>query len=570
MPLPLRSYINNGPCKKSGGAGNLRKYHKWPALAISFFLLIFAMSGIVLNHRELFSGVDISRKWLPPEYTFKNWNLASVKSALRMNEDSILVYGNIGIWLTDDDFSTFSSFTEGFPGGVDNRKIFAMLQTSGGYVFAGARSGLYRLDRKTGRWETIRLPVNENGVIGMVQKGDSILIMTRSDILFSSGSGNGDFQRIDLPPAADDDGRVSLFRTIWLVHSGKIFGTAGKIVTDLMAGVLVFLILSGWVYWLTPGVLKRAGGTAIRSLIKRTNRYLIRWHNTLGYLTVVFLMLISVTGIFLRPPLLIPIAGISVPVIKNSWLDNPNPWFDKLRDILWDEEKNIFICSTSEGLYYTGPEFSGKMQPFFIEPPVSVMGVNVLEKLETGEYLVGSFSGIFRWTPGFFPDKGAVINHLTGIPEISDRGLSAPFGNTPVSGRLIYEDREIIFDYLKGAISTGYTEHNRMEKLSFRPHSAVLENSIARRSGKVSEGFVEMPEEIIAGTPISLWNLALEVHTGRIFYSLVGNFYILYVPVAGILSLVVLGSGFLIWLRKRNSRRMRPDRTCQPPSANPG
>jgi uncharacterized iron-regulated membrane protein len=46
---------------------------------------------------------------------------------------------------------------------------------------------------------------------------------------------------------------------------------------------------------------------------------------------------------------------------------------------------------------------------------------------------------------------------------------------------------------------------------------------------------------------MSLWNLALEIHTGRIFENLFGLFYILYVPLTGLALLLVLISGFFIW-----------------------
>jgi uncharacterized iron-regulated membrane protein len=60
-----------------------------------------------------------------------------------------------------------------------------------------------------------------------------------------------------------------------------------------------------------------------------------------------------------------------------------------------------------------------------------------------------------------------------------------------------------------------------------------------------------MPQEIIAASPISLWNVALEIHTGRIFQPLVGGFYILVVPLVGIATLVILISGFMAWYKGR-------------------
>ena len=38
-----------------------KKYHKWVGLFFSFFILMFCFSGIVLNHRTLFSKVEVNR-----------------------------------------------------------------------------------------------------------------------------------------------------------------------------------------------------------------------------------------------------------------------------------------------------------------------------------------------------------------------------------------------------------------------------------------------------------------------------------------------------------------------------
>jgi hypothetical protein len=35
-----------------------RKYHKWFGLIATVFILFFAVSGIILNHRNLLSGID--------------------------------------------------------------------------------------------------------------------------------------------------------------------------------------------------------------------------------------------------------------------------------------------------------------------------------------------------------------------------------------------------------------------------------------------------------------------------------------------------------------------------------
>ncbi|HNQ38743.1 MAG TPA: hypothetical protein PKJ58_12335, partial [Prolixibacteraceae bacterium] len=85
--------------RKRGGI--FKKLHRWPGLILSFVLLFYAVTGIVMNHREGLSGIDVDRDMLPGNYAYTNWNNAALKGSLVLSPDSILVYGNIGIWLTD-------------------------------------------------------------------------------------------------------------------------------------------------------------------------------------------------------------------------------------------------------------------------------------------------------------------------------------------------------------------------------------------------------------------------------------------------------------------------------------
>jgi len=101
----------------------LRKYHKWLGLLSIVFVILFSFSGIILNHRQLVSNIDIDRSLLADEYQYNNWNNAAVKGTEKISNDSILIYGNIGVWLTDSTFSDFKDFNNGFPAGIDNKKI---------------------------------------------------------------------------------------------------------------------------------------------------------------------------------------------------------------------------------------------------------------------------------------------------------------------------------------------------------------------------------------------------------------------------------------------------------------
>ncbi len=95
--------------KKARVIKTLKKLHKWPAIIIAFIAILFAASGIVMNHRQTFSPIDISRNLLPGNYTYKNWNLAAVRGSIQTNNEQ-LVFGNIGIWKSIDDFK-ITNFT---------------------------------------------------------------------------------------------------------------------------------------------------------------------------------------------------------------------------------------------------------------------------------------------------------------------------------------------------------------------------------------------------------------------------------------------------------------------------
>jgi hypothetical protein len=512
--------MNKTPEKSAASSlSKWKKYHKWPSLFLAFSLLLFAFSGIVLNHRDFFSKIDVNRKILPKVYHYKNWNLAAVKGAIEIGDDSLLIYGNVGIWLTDKDLKAYADFNSGFPKGVDNRKTFSVFQTSGGQILAGTLSGFYRYSQQDKSWKPIHIPIKDKRILGFTQKDELVYIIGRSDIFIARDENPLDIKRIDVPHAIQHDYSVTLFRTLWVMHSGKLFGKAGQLFVDLMAAILIFLTLTGLIYFFVPKLLKRLKNKkSTASRIKSINRFSIKWHNLTGYYTVIILIIISFTGIFLRPPFLIPIANIRVPAMKYTWLDNPNPWFDRLRDIVYDETHDMFIVSTSDGFYYTTDNFASPLKGFQTEPPVSVMGINVFKKTGSGKYLVGSFSGIYDWIPAHH----YISDHVSGNPLKVEGARGNPFGNIPVAGMINVNGEDYIFEYLRGAIN----------------YNGELQ-------------FPEMPEQIIRESPISLWNLSLEIHTGRIFSFLLGDFYILYIPVVGIGTMLILVSGFVIWWRKK-------------------
>jgi hypothetical protein len=72
--------------------------------------------------------------------------------------------------------------------------------------------------------------------------------------------------------------------------------------------------------------------------------------------------------------------------------------------------------------------------------------------------------------------------------------------------------------------------------------------------GKSLKDVYPMPEFIRENYRMPLWNYLFEIHNARIFRSFIGGTYILIIPLLGLLSILVLLSGFIDYLYKRLKR----------------
>lgn len=201
-------------------------------------------------------------------------------------------------------------------------------------------------------------------------------------------------------------------------------------------------------------------------------------------------LLLSVTGMCLRPPLMIPFVLVNTRPVPGSTLDSDNPWHDKLRSIRWDASRNVWLLSSSMGFYRINDL---QLPPVKLKqtPPVSPMGVNVFHPQSPDEWLIGSFSGLFVWNPS----TGTVLDYYTGQPPAAVHGR--PLGGSLVNG--FTDDlvtREVIFEYDNGA-------RNK-------------ENNLVLPA---------MPD-LIKQQPMSLWNFCLELHVGRCYSPFLGVFQI--------------------------------------------
>lgn len=490
-----------------------KKYHKWLSIVLTLFIILFSISGIILNHRELLSGIDVNRDYLPSDYSYNNWNNAAVAGTTKIGSDSILIYGNIGVWLTDTLSSNFTDFNDGFPDGIDNRKISKIHNSRLFGLYAGTHFGLYKFNESEKKWQKINLPIHKERIVDISQKGDTLLVLSRSFLLISFDGIN--FTRQMLPVPEDYDNIAGLFKTLWVIHSGELYGLPGILLVDMIGLIFIFLTITGLIYWIIPFATKKRK----KKNKKNTNhikvrRFSLKWHNKIGWITLVLLIITTATGMFLRPPLLAAIAYTKVGKIPYTELDSPNPWFDKLRRLMYFEDQDIYLVATLDGIYYSNDNFKTKLKRIHQQPPVSVMGVTVFEQVDKNTVLLGSFEGLFIW------------NLRTGYKQ--DYITKGPIKNKPVGG-------PPLGDFL----ITGYSNHFSGKEIFFDFNLGGMDISNGSK-------FTTMPE-VISDQPMSLWNVALEFHTARMYKLFFGNYYILFIPLSGILMLFILISGFVVW-----------------------
>ncbi len=506
-----------------GKGKTYKKLHKWAGLIIAFILLYFSITGILMNHREIISGLDISRNFLPSNYRYDNWNLSAIKGNRYIGQDSVLLYGNIGIWLTDSIYENYVPFNRGLPGGADNQKVFDVHKTKKGNLFAATLMGFYGYNKINARWEKIDLDLSINRFVGIESVGDTLYAMNRSFVFKGFDKGvSTKLQKIELQAPANYKKKVSVFETIWQIHSGEVFGLPGKLFTDFLGIITIFISITGIIFFFFPKWLKirRKKGKNTK-IIAKTSKWSLKWHNKTGNWLFIFLSILFFTGTFLRPPLLIAIANLKVAPIPFSHLDQSNPWYDKLRDIRYDTARDNFLIATSEGIYYTNKKLE-HIKKYRVQPPISVMGITVFEPYKKGAFLIGSFSGLFLW----HPEHREVLDYARGTRYRNNSG-GRPIGEYAVTGIIQKKNGEkYMVDYNKGTLPLWHDDQ-----------------------------FPEMPQKISAKSKMSLWNLSLEIHTGRFFSFMFGDFYILLVPLSGLIAVMVVISGYLLYRKKFKARQ---------------
>lgn len=493
-------------------AKNIRRLHKWIGLGFCTFLIAFCLTGIILNHRSTFANFGISRQYLPELFRYKGWDQGLLRGTLRVG-NNVFIYGNSGIWRTDTLGQKVVDANAGLPLGPDHRNIRALLKTKDGQMLAMGQFGLYRRANLHDSWHALPLPIGNERYSDLTQQGDSVVVVGRS-YLYIARPPYRNFERVSLPKSIDDDGRVTLFRTIWNLHSGELFGLPGRLMMDAVAVLLILLSLTGILHFLFPHLLKRMRPSSQRRFTARLLGKNLRLHDWLGRKTIILTLFVVLTGWSLRPPWLLALVNLSTPPFPFSTLDSNNPWNDRLRMLRYDEISGDWLLSTSSG-FYTFSHFHDIPVPIDNAPPVSVMGLNVFQRDTDGSWLIGSFNGFYRWQR----QLNASLDYLTGAPITRPSRL--PFGQFAVGG-----------------FSNDFHNTDGTPRPIIVSHYGGTDQLV-------------QPESM-RHLPMSLWNVALELHNGRLYTFLVEP-SLFFIFLAGILSLLLLWTGWKV-RRKKQSR----------------
>lgn len=544
-----------------------KKYHRWLGLVLSVFMLVFCVSGIILNHREVFSGCEVSRKWLPASYHIKNFNNGVVKGTVvkksaahslsSENCDSVLAYGCAGVFLTDSRLSTWQDFNAGLPESIDERNVRHVVKAKNGSLWCAALRDVYRYDENSHRWKKVELPGNEERIMDVALAKDSMTVvaLTRSRVftivpfvqygeIVKIGKSSSETYWVEskiIPAPKKYEPKTTLFKLVWHLHSGEFFGLPGKLVVDAIALVLIVLSITGILLFILPYGIRRAKKLAAKARMKRLGKQFawnMKWHNKIGYVTIVLTLWIAITGMCLRPPLMVPLVLSKLPQAVG---EDGNVWQDKLRAIRWDAVQGDWLVSTSEGFLRVDEDFSQapKMLPDDECPKLSPMGVTVWESDGKGGWIVGSFRGIYRWNP-VNHSLNQILDYFTGKP--SEETSMIPISDNLVCG--YSEDflggKPLVFDFAKGVEDA-------------KGQAVALCND----EPKTSRNEESMSDLICETAPMSLWNVALELHVGRCYSPFLGPLSDLFVFLSGLLITLVLLSGYIISHRRRKKAQAR-------------
>ena len=389
-----------------------RTWHLWLGLPCCLILFLYAVSGLVLQHDDAFSGLGVSRGILPDSYRLEHWNNGLMRGTVRVGED-VYAYGAAGVYRTTPEMKDYSPAMDGLPKEADVRDLAA---AADGRLFCTTAESAYTLAPGEKVWAAIKMPKKMKPSSLCLKDGDVYLVgrsgLARVQAPYATA------EKLDTPPPADAPQGGSMLGLVKDLHHGKLFGTVGIVVVDIIALVFVVLCISGSLYWLLRMLFPRLGAS-LRPLGGRSLKLNLSTHRFLGRWTLWGLVLVTVTGWFLMKPLRSAISFTLPAGEAPSWLG-------KAPAVRYDAATHDFLVAGGAGLYsLTAP--SAAPVRMADAPKVSGKGVPVMLQLADGSWIIGSSEGLFKWNRS---------NHsVEALADSPVGGYTVECGGVPVFSR---------------------------------------------------------------------------------------------------------------------------------------
>lgn len=485
--------------------------HKYSGILFLLYFLVMGLSGALLNHPKLISQLSVPSILVPQSHQLVNGRRMAIRDSIS-TPDQLFIAGRGGVWQSSDKGLHFEPLDKGFPDSAYDRDTLSLhYDPAHGHLFAGTRSGLYRFDVTKAIWAPVaREIIGKQDIVDLIQIDNRLLAVTR-DAIFSAENRFGavEFKKETLrfDPTSRPD-TVSLTHFLLKIHDGSIFGFAGRLFVDLIGLTMIFLTLSGFYYWASFYSKKRRV-TAITA-----RKWCYRQHLNVGVYSIIFIILITLSGILIRPPFTRPLSQIKLPEQLLAFSRPDDQWRPRFDKAAYHSGTNQLWLATRSGIFTADANLRYPFIQADIAAPTSTMGTNVFTFLPDQTLLIGSFRGLYLYSP----------------QNNSTTPITVPAPGNQRRGRI--RATAAIFDHQKPTFAIDY-------------HSGVTP------LGKGPE--ISLPEEI-ATSSMSLWHFLFELHNGRIFKQWMKQYTCLLIPIGGSLLLLNLLTGLYDWLWHQQKR----------------
>lgn len=514
-PEKTKKKKKSAAAKISGRIFRLMKpLHKFIGLFLILFLIWMSLSGILLNHKSLISGISVPSWMVPEHYHLKNWSRSSLVDIAFVNEDLLYVAGRQGVWKSEDAGMSFRpAMGEPFPQSAYLKKTRDLLiaeNERSHILYAATQSGLFALDLSTEKWYRIETTKKHENFVKLVKKGDSIFAFSNSRI-YLSDTGILNFRQIDIP-RHEPEKKVTLIELFFELHGGKAWGLPGRLLYDFAGLVIIFLSISAFYLWFYPKKCKfRSQSNPSK---KKIFKALFKYHLKLGIWLGLILLIIGGTGLFMRPPMLAFLLGKDIPAKYYPGIQRGD-WHHKIRNAMYDHIDDEIHIDATDGYWTAQADLSNPFEKSKPPVPIFPMGATVFETLGNGDYLIGSFLGLHQVNR-----NGEVKDYFTGRDTAIDDPVR-PGINMVTGWFQTPSGAEYVNDHYRG---------------------------LSKITGEALSGAFEMPERMSAAFKMPLWNYMFEIHNGRFFKGVLGSFHILIIPLGSLLFIIISMTGIYDWI----------------------